>query len=1069
MSTRYPIPRQTRQAFYTAGIGQTVFGPADFILFDADDVEVWVKPAGNSKYTLLDKTAYTVAPTLPWTEFPGIFTVTLTAGRSVGDTVWIKGARLSRRQLNVTQGGTVNSVSLETELDRQTATLQELRRDIDALLTSTSSNALLASGVANNSLAAGGSVADALTGIDSRMDTAENRLNDIDPRVSALESSVQTFATAAAVARAALGTSSSFLQIAGYYAAGDGGGALYRRVNTAPSHPGKLQSADGAWWELAQTIVNPFMFGARGGSTNDDTAAINNAVSFFGANDGTIELTATHRLTANVTIPPNVTVIKRAAGRFWAASAAIALTLLGPFVANTEKAFTNFAAGKVTFGRDAVRGVPPEWWGAVGNSVADDQIPLDSAFKSLAAVSGQFVALAEKVYACSVGQFNITSSGTGVIGAASVNSLIYCSHPSNYILSISGTSAQNLLNGAFGYRFGVARSVTPAGGNGIVCSYNVNLVLDDVIAEGNTTNFLFQYVGSSTARRCQAGYSQSTGGTFYGFRIDGNFANSSLRLIDCNAFGNYGAIGAGATIYGLHLTGKNIRDFKADHFETAIVSYGVYAVSSGSLDTDILLSNHIHDTFYTAAIHLEGFSKAGTASIIGGDFMPADGTSATRGIELINSSGVVVQGGLHATYNRQAPYHTGIYLSGSTSCAIVGNTIRRCNYGIVDTAGKSNAINSNVISCDPVTGPATVTIATPGVVTMTLHGFLPDQAIVLTSTGALPTGLTSGTTYYVRSVIDGNSFTVSASAGGAEIATSGSQSGVHTLEARPIVTATAHIATGSTDGTILGNTLSGYATTGVSLAASSARIVHLNAIDSAHIATPISNSGTSNYDISGSLTPTAATLASASTVDLGSTQAQSISISGPTTITSFGSTAPVGAIKSLVFFGTRTLTHNGASLVLPGAVDIKTVAGDSATARYEGSGNWRVLNYTQVGVTTYTPTVSAQSGSLGTNPPTATGSYCDVGIFRFYDITITFPSNYVAGGGSASGWIGATMTGAPAANMDNGLGREIAVTSAPLQALAFSGNSVVRITKSDGTYLGTDNHQLHVQFYVRTK
>lgn len=40
------------------------------------------------------------------------------------------------------------------------------------------------------------------------------------------------------------------LRIKGYAAAGDGGGGLYKRVGAEPSHIFKLQSADGAWWEL---------------------------------------------------------------------------------------------------------------------------------------------------------------------------------------------------------------------------------------------------------------------------------------------------------------------------------------------------------------------------------------------------------------------------------------------------------------------------------------------------------------------------------------------------------------------------------------------------------------------------------------------------------------------------------------------------------------------------------------------------------------------------------------------------------------------------------------------------
>lgn len=78
----------------------------------------------------------------------------------------------------------------------------------------------------------------------------------------------------------------------------------------------------------------------------------------------------------------------------------------------------------------------------------------------------------------------------------------------------------------------------------------------------------------------------------------------------------------------------------------------------------------------------------------------------------------------------------------------------------------------------------TITIATPGVVTMTAHGFYHGQRIQITTTGALPTGLTASTTYFVE-VIDANSFYLCTSlanvAAGTRIATSGTQSGVHTL------------------------------------------------------------------------------------------------------------------------------------------------------------------------------------------------------------------------------------------------------------------------------------------------
>ena len=74
-----------------------------------------------------------------------------------------------------------------------------------------------------------------------------------------------TFADAAAAV-----PTGDFLRTAGFAAPGDGGGALYRRVATDPGHGAVLQTADSAFWDLAELRVTPFMFGAVGDGTTDD-------------------------------------------------------------------------------------------------------------------------------------------------------------------------------------------------------------------------------------------------------------------------------------------------------------------------------------------------------------------------------------------------------------------------------------------------------------------------------------------------------------------------------------------------------------------------------------------------------------------------------------------------------------------------------------------------------------------------------------------------------------------------------------------------------------------------------
>jgi hypothetical protein len=78
----------------------------------------------------------------------------------------------------------------------------------------------------------------------------------------------------------------------------------------------------------------------------------------------------------------------------------------------------------------------------------------------------------------------------------------------------------------------------------------------------------------------------------------------------------------------------------------------------------------------------------------------------------------------------------------------------------------------------------TITIASPGVVTFVTA--IPDNtAIQILTTGALPTGLVPGTVYYVVNA-SGNTCNLAATAGGAAIVTTGTQSGTHYLSTRGI-------------------------------------------------------------------------------------------------------------------------------------------------------------------------------------------------------------------------------------------------------------------------------------------
>lgn len=116
------------------------------------------------------------------------------------------------------------------------------------------------------------------------------------------------------------------------------------------------------------------------------------------------------------------------------------------------------------------------------------------------------------------------------------------------------------------------------------------------------------------------------------------------------------------------------------------------------------------------------------------------------------------------------------------------------------------------------------------------------------------------------------------------------------------------------------------------------------------------------------------TLASSGTVNIGAASANSIDISGTTTITAFDTIA-AGAVRVLKFSGALTLTHNGTTLALPGAGNITTANGDYAAFQSRGGGNWYCIWYQRASgapVVSSGSSLSNFSEAINTSSPNAT-------------------------------------------------------------------------------------------------
>jgi hypothetical protein len=100
----------------------------------------------------------------------------------------------------------------------------------------------------------------------------------------------------------------------------------------------------------------------------------------------------------------------------------------------------------------------------------------------------------------------------------------------------------------------------------------------------------------------------------------------------------------------------------------------------------------------------------------------------------------------------------------------VGNAILTYGYGW-GTGGWGGASGTS-------TGTFTVTIASPGVLTFAIYTPVNNDTLILSTTGALPTGLTAGVVYYVVGAST-NTCRLSLTSSGAAINTTGTQSGTH--------------------------------------------------------------------------------------------------------------------------------------------------------------------------------------------------------------------------------------------------------------------------------------------------
>lgn len=243
---------------YIASAGQQDFA-ADFPLIKGQGLRARIERGG----AMICLSGTQVEPINPGERG---FTCRLAQPAQAGDRVWIFSLLPTERDRSHTPNGAVRTLTLEDDAEEQQAQHQEVRRDLNRALIAPLGE--LGLELPPRAVRAG------RTRVVGSGPDGELRLLDGSQFKGDPGGTADLIGTLQAARQMTIGPEFEAVRTTGYSTPGDGGGALYRRVWSEPSHAGKFQSLDGQWWELAEAVLTPQMFGSPGNLVGDDAPGL---------------------------------------------------------------------------------------------------------------------------------------------------------------------------------------------------------------------------------------------------------------------------------------------------------------------------------------------------------------------------------------------------------------------------------------------------------------------------------------------------------------------------------------------------------------------------------------------------------------------------------------------------------------------------------------------------------------------------------------------------------------------------------------------------------------------------